>query len=200
MGWHRLTGRYGYYPWGRVLFVWNICKQCSRIHLHFSCKVGKNKCENTQSLAVKLLTLSGLIRKCFLFCFNYFIKWFNVNSACRRQLCGKLKAAFHWIQQVNEASCNNCSSSLKHDEHGDISKPSGKSQKTDIGLMSSHATMKTTRNTTQDALPYSFREKSWSDLRSGLSAFVTYTLTQDSSSLAVKHYSCNFLSLRQLTD
>lgn len=103
--------------------------------------------------------------------------------------------------QVNEASCNDRSWSLKHDEHSDISKPSGKNQEIDIGLISSHATMKTTRNTTHNAilpaLPYSLREKSWSDLRSGLSAFVTYTLTQGSSNLAEKHCSCDFLSLCQ---
>lgn len=43
--------------------------------------------------------------------------------------------------------------SLKYDEHGDISKPSGKIQEIDIDLMSSHATMKKkTHNPTQNAV------------------------------------------------
>ncbi len=64
---------------------------------------------------------------------------------------GALTAALYWIQQVSEESWTDLSWSLKHDEHGDISVPCGKNQEIDTDLMSSHATMKTTRNTTQDA-------------------------------------------------
>lgn len=62
-----------------------------------------------------------------------------------------IHAARHYIQQMIEASWTDLSWGLKHDEHGDISKPSGKNQEIDIDLMSTHATMKTTRNTTQNA-------------------------------------------------
>lgn len=37
------------------------------------------------------------------------------------------------------------------DRHGDISQPCGKIQKTDMDVMRSHATMKTTRKATQNA-------------------------------------------------
>lgn len=70
--------------------------------------------------------------------------------------------------------------------------------------MSSHATMKTTRNTSQNAFrqPCQILLGTGPEMtsKSSLSAFVTYTLTQGSGSLAVKHYSCNFLRLRQPAD
>lgn len=69
--------------------------------------------------------------------------------------------------------------------------------------MSSHVTMKTTRNTTQDAFrqPHHFLSgaRSWNDLKSGFSAFVTHKLTQGSSNL-VQRNTCDFVSLHQPAD
>lgn len=75
-----------------------------------------------------------------------------------------MQAASRCIQQAREASCSDLSWGLKHDEDGDISKPSGENQEIDIDLMSSHTSMKTTRNTTQNALLHSLRDRSWNEL------------------------------------
>lgn len=75
-----------------------------------------------------------------------------------------MQAASRCIQQVHEASCSDLSWGLKHDEGGDISKPSGEDQEIDIDLMSSHTSTKTTRNTTQNALPHSLRHRPWNEL------------------------------------
>lgn len=70
------------------------------------------------------------------------------SSACKLAFHhGAVQVASHSVQQVNEGRCSDLSWGLKHDELGDISKPSGKKQETDIDLMSSHATMK--ENNTQ---------------------------------------------------
>lgn len=83
--------------------------------------------------------------------FNFFMLRFNAHSACKLTfLHNKIEDAFYWIQ-VTEENWTDLSWSLKHDEHGDISVPSGENQEIDTDLMSSHATMKTTRNTTQNA-------------------------------------------------
>lgn len=67
-------------------------------------------------------------------------------------------------RRVHEGSCSHLSRALKHDEHADISKPSGENQEIDIDLMSSRTSMKTTRNTTQNALLRSLRDWSRNEL------------------------------------
>lgn len=63
--------------------------------------------------------------------------------------------------------CSDLSWGLKHDEHSDISKASGENQEIDMDL-SSHTSMKTTRDTTQNALPRPLRDRSWNELEKTL--------------------------------
>lgn len=44
-----------------------------------------------------------------------------------------------------------------------MSKPSGENQEIDTDLMSSRTSIKTTRNTTQNALLRSLRDRSWNE-------------------------------------